>query len=40
MDSESKTTIQISVDIWRELKSRKEEPGETFDDVIRDLLEE
>lgn len=31
------TTIQISTETWRELNRRKE-PGQSFDDVIQDLL--
>lgn len=32
-----KTTIQINHETWKQLHSRKER-GETFDDVIQDLL--
>lgn len=31
------TTIQISVETWQELNRRKE-PGQSFDDVIQELL--
>lgn len=33
------TTIRISRGTWRRLHSRKE-PGDSFDDVLDDLLEE
>lgn len=36
---EDVTTIQISVETWRELNRRKE-PGQSFDDVIQELLSE
>lgn len=32
------TTVQVDNETWKELNTRKE-PGETFDDVIRRLLE-
>lgn len=35
---EDSTTIQISEETWTDLNQRKE-PGDTFDDVIRRLLE-
>lgn len=31
------TTIQISTETWQELNRRKE-PGQSFDDVIQELL--
>jgi len=34
------TTIQISRETWAELNSEKENPGDSFDDVIRRLLAE
>lgn len=40
MDGESKTTIQVSGDLWKELNSRKQEPGDTFEEVIWELIEE
>lgn len=33
------TTIQVSVELWRELKDRKERPSESFEDVIWEILE-
>jgi predicted CopG family antitoxin len=33
------TTIEISVDNWREL-NRMKDPGDSFDDVISRLLEQ
>lgn len=35
-----RTSIQVSHELWRELKDRKESPGESYEDVIWDLLEE
>jgi len=32
------TTIEIKTETWRELNMRKE-PGDSFDDVIKRLLE-
>jgi predicted CopG family antitoxin len=32
------TTVTVSVEVWRELQSRKD-PGDSFDDVLRDVLE-
>lgn len=40
IESESKTTIQISGELWKELNSRKEEPGDTFEEIIWDLVED
>ncbi|MFB6187022.1 MAG: hypothetical protein ABEI86_09185 [Halobacteriaceae archaeon] len=37
---EDLTTIQVSVELWRELKDRKEWPGESFEDVIWNLLDD
>lgn len=37
--AEDSTSIQVERDTWKELMMRKE-PGDTFDDVIRDLLEQ
>jgi len=34
----STTTIEVSVDTWQRLNSQKR-PGETFDDVIQELVE-
>ena len=31
--------VKVSLETWQDLNSRKE-PGDTFEDVIRDLLEE
>ena len=33
------TTVTVSRDTWKRLQMRKE-PGDSFDDVISDLLEE
>jgi predicted CopG family antitoxin len=33
------TSIRIKVDTWRRLRSRKG-PGESFDDVINEILDE
>lgn len=35
-----KTTIQVSMDTWRQLNARKRGPNETFDDVLQRLLNE
>jgi len=32
------TTIQISDEVWEELNNRKKKRGETFEDVLRQLL--
>jgi predicted CopG family antitoxin len=32
------TTIQVKVETWKELNGRKE-PGQSFDDVIQELLD-
>lgn len=37
--AEETTTVTVSKDTWKELHLRKD-PGDSFDDVIRDLLEE
>ena len=37
--SDDITTIQVTEDTWRELNRRKG-PGDTFDDVIQELLAE
>jgi len=34
----STTTIEVSVDTWQQL-NRQKRPGETFDDVIQELVE-
>jgi predicted CopG family antitoxin len=33
------TTVEIKTETWRELNARKE-PGDSFDDVIRRLLDD
>lgn len=33
------TTLQVSTETWKQLNARKD-VGETFDDVIQELLEE
>lgn len=35
-----KTTIEVSIETWRELNHRKESPSDTFDDVLQRLLSE
>jgi predicted CopG family antitoxin len=35
---EDSTNIQVQRDTWKELMMRKE-PGDTFDDVIQELLQ-
>lgn len=37
--SDDTTTIQVSMDTWRRLNSRKKGPNETFDDVLQRLLD-
>jgi macrodomain Ter protein organizer (MatP/YcbG family) len=34
-----KTSIKISLDVWRELNARKQSPSDTYDDVVMRLLE-
>ena len=36
--AEDATTIEIKMDTWQELNQRKSRPGESFDDVIKELL--
>ncbi|WP_255455265.1 hypothetical protein [Natrialba sp. INN-245] len=38
MSESDTTTIQVSKETWRQLNVRKD-PGETFDDVVQQLLE-
>jgi predicted CopG family antitoxin len=33
------TTIEVSTDTWKQLNQMKE-PGDSFDDVVSDLLDE
>lgn len=33
------TTIQVSMDTWQRLNSRKQGPNDTFDDVLQRLLD-
>lgn len=35
-----RTSIQVSYELWRKLKDRKETPGESYEDVIWELIEE
>jgi hypothetical protein len=37
MPDGEKTNIEVSLAVWRELRGRQREPGETFDDVLRRL---
>ena len=37
--SDEKTSVAVSIDTWKKLNQRKN-PKKTFDDVIRELLEE
>jgi hypothetical protein len=39
MPDGEKTNIEVSLPVWRELRGRQREPGETFDDVLRRLTE-
>lgn len=34
------TRVRVSRETWRELNERKDEPGETFDDVLQRLLDD
>lgn len=36
--AEESTTIQVSINTWQRLSFRKE-PGDSFDDVITELLD-
>lgn len=38
-ESDDDTSIRIKVETWRRLKDRKDRPNESFDDVIRELLD-
>ena len=31
-------TINVSLDTWQMLKSRKQRPGQTFEEIIRNAL--
>lgn len=35
-----KTTVKISRETWKRLTMLKDEPGETYDEVIAELLDE
>lgn len=37
--AKEKTNVEVSVETWRRLQFRKD-PGDSFDDVISDLLDE
>lgn len=37
--SGSDTSIRISSETWKRLNARKTEPGQSFDDVINNLLD-
>lgn len=39
-DDEGDTSIRIKVRTWRELKDLKDQPNQSFDDVIQELLDE
>jgi predicted CopG family antitoxin len=39
MGEDDTTTVKLKRDTWKELNSKKE-PGDSFDDVIRRLLNE
>lgn len=39
MSTKQHTTIKISRENWKRLNSRKEGPGEAFNDVVTRLLE-
>ena len=34
------TTIRIKKETWKRLNQMKDEPGKTWDDVLKELLEE
>lgn len=36
----NKTTIEIDKSIWAELNAQKREPGESFNQVVKRLLDE
>lgn len=36
---EGNTLVQVSMDTWRRLIARKQSPSDTFENVIRRLLE-
>ena len=40
MENKSFTQIKISIETWQELKARKQRPSHTFDEIIKELLEE
>lgn len=39
-DDEGDTSIRIKIDTWRELKDLKDQPNQSFDDVIQELLDD
>lgn len=38
-ETAQETTIRIKRDTWARLNSRRQRPGESFDDVVRQLLD-
>ena len=38
--AEEKTTIKVTKETWKLLNDLKTEPGQTYDDVVRELLDE
>jgi hypothetical protein len=38
--TEEKTTIKVTKETWKLLNDRKTEPGQTYDDVVQELLDE
>lgn len=38
--AEETTNVEVKRDTWRELNARKRGPNDTFDDVIRRMLDE
>jgi len=39
MSTRDTTTIEVEREMWRELNAKKEQPGESFNDVLRRILE-
>lgn len=39
-DESNTTTIEIQRETWQDLNTLKEGPGDSFDDVIRRMLED
>jgi predicted CopG family antitoxin len=39
MPDGEKTNIEVTTDVWHELNTRKRGPSDSFDDVLRRVLE-